>query len=187
MESSSVSNLRFWVLSALFAALTAVGAQIRIPMVPIPITLQTLFVLLAGGFLGARWGAVSQIFYLFLGFAGLPVFAGESGLMVFLSPTIGYLLAFPFAAFFCGSLIHGNVKKSVGALILVYFLGTFVILGVGVFGLYVIQNLYLKTVFSIKELFFSGMIIFLPGELLKVLLAAVATQRIPVHRAGGIW
>jgi len=171
------------VLSALFAALTAVGAQIRIPMVPIPITLQTLFVLLAGGFLGARWGAISQIFYLFLGLAGLPVFAGESGPMVLLSPTIGYLLAFPLAAFFCGSLIHGNLRKSTGSLILVYFLSAFIILGLGVVGLYVIQNLYLKTVFSIKELFFSGMIIFLPGELLKVVLAAMATQRIPVRQA----
>jgi len=174
----SSSNLRFWVLSALFAALTAVGAQIRLPMVPVPVTLQTLFVFLAGGFLGARWGVISQIFYLVLGFAGIPVFAGESGPMVFLSPTIGYLLAFPLAAFFCGVFIHRTVEQSMGYLVLIYSMSAFIILSLGVLGLYVIQALYLKTAFSVTKLFVTGMIIFLPGELLKVLLSAWLTRRL---------
>ena len=174
----SSSKIRFWVLSALFAALTAVGAQIRLPMIPVPITFQTLFVFLAGGFLGARWGAVSQLFYLFLGFSGIPVFAGESGPMVFFSPTIGYLLAFPIAAFFCGFFIYRANRPSIGYLTLIYFGGALIILGLGVFGLYVVQNIYLKTIFSAKQLFLSGMIIFLPGELLKVLISALATKRL---------
>lgn len=172
-------GIRPWIWAALFAALTAVGAQIRIPMVPVPVTFQTFFVYLAGGFLGARWGAVSQIFYLLLGLVGLPVFAGESGLMVLFSPTIGYLLSFPLAAFLCGKWVLK--EKSVAFVAAVYFLGSLVILLVGVLGIFVIQNLYLKIPFSAPELFFSGMIIFLPGELLKVFLAAVATQRLSRH------
>ncbi|NOY76690.1 MAG: biotin transporter BioY [Calditrichaeota bacterium] len=156
-------------------------------MIPVPVTLQTLFVFLAGGFLGARWGAISQLFYLFLGFAGLPVFAGESGPMVFLSPTIGYLLAFPLAALFCGVFIHRGAEKSWGYLLLIYSTSALLILSLGVAGLYLIQALYLKTVFTVTQLFVTGLIIFLPGELLKVLLSAWLTRRLGRHAlAGGL-
>jgi biotin transport system substrate-specific component len=89
------------------ALLTAVGAQITIPLLPVPFTLQTLFVLLSGAFLGARKGAAAQVAYLAAGAAGLPVFAGFSGTALhLLGPTGGYLLAFPGAAFLAGWFIH---------------------------------------------------------------------------------
>ena len=73
------SSELFWIVS--FAILTAIGAQLTIPVKPVPFTLQVLFVLLAGALLGAKNGAYSQLLYLALGVTGLPVFAqtGEGG------------------------------------------------------------------------------------------------------------
>ncbi len=85
----------------LFAAATAVGARIAVPLgfTPVPMTLQTFVVLLAGALLGPRAGAASQLTYLAVGAAGVPVFAaGGAGLPWLLGPTGGYLLAFPLAA-----------------------------------------------------------------------------------------
>lgn len=94
-----------WIGS--FALLTAVGAQIIIPTLPVPFTLQTFFVLLSGALLGARKGAAAQLTYLTLGAIGLPVFAGFSGsILRFIGPTGGYLIAFPVAAFITGYLMH---------------------------------------------------------------------------------
>ena len=85
----------------LFATATAVGARIAVPLgfTPVPMTLQTLFVLLSGAMLGPWAGAASQLAYLAFGAAGVPVFAaGGAGLPWLLGPTGGYLLAFPLAA-----------------------------------------------------------------------------------------
>ena len=98
----------FWIFS--FTILTAVAAQISIPVKPVPFTLQTLMVGLAGAFLGSKKGAYSQLLYLALGVAGLPVFAptpdGYFGAAALFGPTGGYLLAFPFAAFAAGYLVE---------------------------------------------------------------------------------
>ena len=94
----------FWI--TLFAAATAMGARVEIPHEPVPYTLQTLFVLLAGAFLGARNGALSQVLYLAAGVLGAPVFSsGSFGIDKLLGPTGGYLLAFPIAAAIVGYLV----------------------------------------------------------------------------------
>jgi biotin transport system substrate-specific component len=91
----------FWVIT--FSILTAIGAQIEIPNQPVPYTLQTFFVLLAGALLGKRNGAASMGLYLTLGAIGMPVFSGGAfGLSRILGPTGGYLLSFPIAAFVVG-------------------------------------------------------------------------------------
>ena len=89
---------RVAVLAALFAALTAVGAQIRIPFPLVPLTLQTPFVLAAGLVLGPRGGMWAMGLYLLMGLFGLPVFAGAGGPQVVLLPTFGFLLGFVGAA-----------------------------------------------------------------------------------------
>ena len=89
--------------ASLMAALTAVSAYVTLPIGPVPITMQTCFVLLSGAVLGSRWGAGSQIVYVCLGLAGIPVFAGGmSGPGVVLSPTFGYIAGFVLAAFLTG-------------------------------------------------------------------------------------
>jgi len=110
--SSVRESTIFWVLS--FSILTAISAQISIPIKPVPFTLQTMIVLLAGAFLGAKNGAYSQVLYIFLGAIGLPVFAqtadGTMGLARLIGPTGGYLLAFPVAAYIVGYLTEKNQK-----------------------------------------------------------------------------
>ncbi|HKB86301.1 MAG TPA: biotin transporter BioY [Ignavibacteriaceae bacterium] len=100
----------FWIFS--FTLLTAVAAQISIPVKPVPFTLQTLMVGLSGAFLGAKKGAYTQLLYLSLGVIGLPVFAptadGFYGFASLFGPTGGYLLAFPLAAFAAGYIVEKN-------------------------------------------------------------------------------
>jgi biotin transport system substrate-specific component len=88
-----------------FAVTMAISANIflYIPVTPVPITLQTLTVLLSGIFLGSKFASLSQIQYLLLGITGLPVFAGfKSGINVLSGPTGGYLIGFIFAAYITG-------------------------------------------------------------------------------------
>lgn len=88
-----------------FALLIALCAQVAVPMVPVPMTLQTFAVLLAGAMLGGGWGAAAVLLYLLLAALGLPVLVeGGSGLERFTGPTAGYLFAFPLAALIAGEL-----------------------------------------------------------------------------------
>ena len=110
--SSVKESELFWVVS--FSILTAISAQVSIPIEPVPFTLQTMVVLLAGAFLGAKNGAYSQVLYIFLGAIGLPVFAqtadGTMGFARLISTTGGYLLAFPVAAYLVGLMTERNQK-----------------------------------------------------------------------------
>ncbi len=92
-----------------FAALIAVCSLIAVTVavVPVPITLQTFAVLLAGIVLGPKRGGLAVLLYLLVGFAGLPVFAGgSSGFASFASPSVGYLLSFPVAAIVAGAVVR---------------------------------------------------------------------------------
>jgi biotin transporter BioY len=102
---------RGMIYASMFGALTAIGALISIPLQPVPVTLQTLFLYLAGSLLGGRVGALSQIIYVILGVIGLPVFSGgKAGLGVFLGPTGGYLLGFIAGAFVTGKIVEAREK-----------------------------------------------------------------------------
>jgi biotin transport system substrate-specific component len=135
LAHSGLFTQSLWIVG--FAAATALGARFEIPHYPVPYTLQTLVVLLAGAFLGARNGAISQFLYLGAGLVGLPVFAGGAmGLARLIGPTGGYLLAFPLAAFIAGSLSARGTSLawltlSFGVSLLVVFVsGTLYLFGV---------------------------------------------------------
>lgn len=87
-------NVRQLVLAALFAALTAVGAFLKLPVSVVPITLQVFFVFLAGLSLPPHAALLSVAAYLVTGLAGVPVFTGGGGVSYALTPTFGYLLSF---------------------------------------------------------------------------------------------
>jgi biotin transport system substrate-specific component len=118
----------FWMLT--FVILTAIGAQIEIPVRPVPFTLQTFFVLMAGALLGKRMGTASMILYVILGILGLPVFSGgTTGVARIMGPTGGYLLSFPVVAFLTGYLTEQRkeywwllVSMTAGALVY-FFMG----------------------------------------------------------------
>jgi biotin transport system substrate-specific component len=109
-----------------FALLTCLSAKVSVPlpMTPVPGTLQTLAVLLAGAFLGARAGAASQASYIFMGMAGLPVFAlPGSGPGYLLGPTGGYLVGFIAAAFVVGSVLQNSGRRRVLVAATAFLLG----------------------------------------------------------------
>jgi biotin transport system substrate-specific component len=155
----------------IFAALTILGAKFEIPTQPVPFTLQTLFVLLSGAFLGKKDGAICQILYLLVGAAGVPVFAGPiAGFMKLLGPTGGYLIAFPIAAYFTGLLMEqkGGILRSFISM----FVGFFIIFTLGIF------HLNIFYVHDINASLMSGLVIFSVWEFVKIVSAAMITGTI---------
>ncbi len=122
------------ILYALFAALTAVCSMISIPLpfTPVPINLATLSVFLAGGLLGSKGGAVSQLVYVLLGAIGLPVFAGFTGGFGHITgPTGGYIIGYVSAAWLTGFMVeklgqgyYKNIISMTAGLAVCYLLGT---------------------------------------------------------------
>src|SRR6266446_1172787 len=95
-----------------FSLLTALAAQVVIPIGPVPITGQTFAVLLTGALLGSRLGAMAMVAYLIEGASGLPFFyGGHGGITHLLGPTAGYLIAFPAAAFITGAFAENGWDK----------------------------------------------------------------------------
>ena len=95
----TATRTRSMVYCALFTALIAVGAFIRVPVPVVPFTLQYLFTMLAGLLLGSRRGAVSVAVYVLLGLAGLPIFTEGGGLGYIFKPSFGYLVGFCVGAY----------------------------------------------------------------------------------------
>jgi biotin transport system substrate-specific component len=163
------------VYIALFAAITAVlGLVPAIQVGPVPITAQTLGVMLAGAILGARRGFLSQLLFLVLVAIGLPLLAsGHGGLAAFTGPSAGYLISWPIAAFVVGLLTErfwGRYNLAWGILANVVG-GILVIYAIGVPVLAAIANL------SPEAAIVSGALPFLIGDGIKaVLAAAIAVQ-----------
>lgn len=154
------------------AALTAVAAQIAIPMWPVPITGQTFAVLLVGAVLGATRGALSMITYFSLGAAGLPVFTGGVAGITF-GTTFGYLVGFIAAAAVVGWFSQLNWHKKVSGVIASFAIGNAVIY---LFGLpwlaYALSNLNLAS--DVVSVLVAGLVPFLVGDVIKIALAAAA-------------
>jgi biotin transport system substrate-specific component len=150
-----------------FIILTSLGAFVRIPLpfTPVPVTLQTFFVLLSGLFLG-NLGAVSQVSYILLGAAGMPIFSGAgNGLFYLCGPTAGYMLGFVLAALFI-SRFKEYAKDNFFLLFAVLCIADLILLSCGV--------IWLKVVFGfhLKKLLLIGFMPFLPGDLAKAAFAA---------------
>lgn len=152
----------------LFVLLTALGAFIRLPLpfTPVPVTLQTLFVLLAGAFLGCGWGASAMGVYLLIGACGIPVFAGAScGLLYLLGPTGGYLLGFVVGAWIIGCVIGSSAAPSWRRILSGIIVAVLAIYALG------ITQLMLWGRWTLAQAIYLGFLPFLPGELLKIVAA----------------
>src|SRR5665647_1201755 len=162
------SSLRRMVYAAMFGAMTAIGAFIVIPLQPVPISLQSLFCGLAGILLGGYTGALSQVVYVLLGIIGLPVFAGgKAGLGTLFGPTGGYLIGFIIAAFVIGKMVEVRREPGLIWMGLALVVGNLVIYALGV-----LQLSFVADISLIKSLL-VGVIPFLPGDLLKLVAAAM--------------
>ena len=174
-------SARKLVYTALLAALTAVGAFIRIPIGISVITLQFLFTAMAGVLLGPGGGALSQGVYVALGLVGLPIFTAGGGFGYVLQPSFGFLLGLIPAAAVIGVLSRRS--SSPVRLALACGAGLAVLYAVGVPYIALILNGYLGKGISAPALLWSGMLIYLPGDAAKIavtaLLCPVLRRRIP--------
>ncbi|MDI6766834.1 MAG: biotin transporter BioY [Bacteroidota bacterium] len=169
IENQNVVTQALWATA--FAILTGIGAQIEIPHHPVPYTLQTFFVLLAGAVLGKRNGAISMAMYLTAGIMGAPIFSNFGfGIAKIIGPTGGYLMSFPIAAFVVGYLLQqrSNIVWSFVSM----FIGLFVIFSLG--------TLHLNLVYfhNWSESIASGFLIFSWWDGVKLIAAAAIANQL---------
>ncbi len=165
-------------LVSMFAALTAVGAFIKIPIPYIPFTLQFFFVILAGLLLGSRLGLLSQVIYIAVGLSGLPVFASGGGIGYVAQPTFGYLLGFAAAAFVAGWLKEKYSKDSVAFYFICCVAGLALVYVMGALYLYFVMNYIAGTAFSAKQTLWFGVILCLPGDLALCAVASSVVHKV---------
>ena len=166
------------VYTALFAALTAAGAFLRIPLGVSSITLQFLFTAMAGVLLGAGCGALSQAVYVALGLIGLPIFTTGGGFAYVLQPTFGFLLGLIPSALVIGLITRKSRRPLRIILACAAGLATLYAVGLPYMGL--ILNVYLGKGWSLGRLLRDGMLLFLPGDALKIAVAAILFPKLSV-------
>ena len=154
-----------------FSLLTALCAQIRIPLgfTPVPITGQTFAVLLSGAVLGSRMGAASQLLYVVMGAAGLPFYAGgNGGWEAATGATMGYLIGFTAAAYAVGYLAEQRQDRRFATSVGAFLTGNLVIYALGVPWLMYTQS------WGLVDGVALGLAPFIIGDTIKILLAAAA-------------
>ena len=153
--------------------LTAIAAQISVPLpfTPVPFTFQPMIVLVGAAALGSRLGMSSQILYLALGIAGLPLFAASpilpQGAARLLGPTGGYLMAYPFAAFVAGSLAERGFDRRYLTAVVAMACGLAVVFAGGILWLTLASSSH-----GLRAALATGFYPFIAADLLKLLAAA---------------
>ena len=178
MENQSMTNsaarsamtTRDMAFTAVFAVLIAVGAFIRIPVPVVPFTLQLLFTMSAGIFLGPKYGALSIGLYLILGLAGLPIFTEGGG--------IGYLIGFLFGAWLTGFLVRKNRSNGFGGYLLANLAGLLVVYAFGAAYCWGILTFYTGEGIGLTSLFLYCILLPIPGDILLSILGAWLAKRI---------
>ena len=157
----------FYQLLAVIAgiAVLAVSAHIKIPFYPVPVTMQTLAVLSIGMTYGTRLGGATVLGYLGAGAAGAPVFAGGAGIAYMMGPTGGYLLGFFVAAIVLGALAERGWTRSMITTAAAMVLGNAII--------YLLGVSWLANLIGSAKAFEFGLLPFLYGDALKLVIAAV--------------
>lgn len=165
-------------LTALFAAIIAVAAFIRIPAGPVPLTLQSTAVLLCGYCLGAGRGSSATLLYTAIGLAGLPVFTGGGGPAYLISPTFGYILGFTACAFTTGVLARINRGNSAVTAYFIMLAGLAALYIPGVLWLFVTLRYVSGAPASAAAILQTGLIIPFVGDLVKTIPAALIAVKI---------
>ena len=168
--------IKYIFIALLGSILLAISSKIKIPFYPVPMTMQTFVVLLIGISFGWRLGVATICLYILEGIIGLPVFSGTPekgiGLAYFMGPTMGYLIGFIFAGYLAGKFIYDNN----------YFFN-FLKLTFAISFIYILGMLWLGTLIGWdKPIFELGAKPFLLAELLKILIATIAINKIKKFR-----
>lgn len=172
------STTRNNILTALFVALIAVGAFIRVPVPVVPFTLQFLFTMLAGLLLGARRGSVAVVVYIFLGLAGLPIFTLGGGPGYVLQPSFGYIIGFAVAAYATGYVAHRGQDVTWRRLLIANFFGLGIVYLFGLIYYFLISQYYLGTPVGLWPLFLYGFVLAVPGDVVLCILGAIVGKRL---------
>lgn len=163
---------------SLFTALICVSSYIKIDLPSVPITAQSLAIMLAAGVLDTRQAVLSIFTYLLLGAVGVPVFSGgAAGLPIILGKTGGYLIGFLF-----GAIVISLLKGKKNSLIRLGFAN--IIGGIVVVDLLGAVWFSIVTGMSVLQSFIVGALVFIPGDLVKAVIAAVITVRINKQLSG---
>lgn len=182
-------KIKSMVLISTFAVLTAVGARLTVPLPVIPFTLQTLFAMLAGLVLGPKKGAASQLLYMAMGLAGIPVFTSVCGPAALFSPSFGYIVGFSLCALIGGTLRDYFRKKqgeatraALFASALSALAGVAATYAVGVAYLYAALNVWGggATFFKVLSI---GFLTTAPGDVIKAVVAAEVARRLAKYGA----
>ncbi len=176
-------SIRDMILVSMFAALIAIGAFIKIPVGPVPITLQLLFTTLAGVLLGWKLGGLSALIYMLVGIVGFPIFTGGGGISYVFNPTFGFLVAFIFGTALTGYITEKLEKLSVLKLFAACYAGLGVVYLIGVSYFYFIMNFYIGKPVSVYGAIMTCFVVFIPGDILKCALTSIAgVKLIPILR-----
>ena len=164
LTSYDISLFKKLVLLFAGVVVLAICAQLKVPFYPVPITMQTLAVMLIGFTYGARLGSSTVLVYLSLGAIGAPVFAGGAGLAYMSGPTGGYLFGFLVAVYIIGYVTEKGYGRTFISTLLLALLGTIVF--------YVFGVAWLTTILGFEKAIKFGLIPFLYGDVLKMFLLA---------------
>ena len=166
-------------MCAVFTALTAVGAFIKIPIPYMEFTLQFLFTTLAGLLLGGRYGAASVGAYVVLGLIGLPIFAEGGGLFYVLKPTFGYLIGFIIGTYVTGKIANAVPAPSMKQLLASNFAGLGIVYALGIVYFYFAKNLWIEGgAISFAMVLWYCFVLAVPGDILLCILAAMLGKRL---------
>ncbi len=166
------------ILVALFTALIAVGAFIKIPVPYVPMTLQLMFTNLAALMLGARLGALSSLVYLIIGLLGIPIFTKGGGPWYILQPTFGYLVAFVIGAYVAGKIVEKSREKNLEVYLLASLVNILIVYSLGfLYGVFII-NVYLGKGVAIKNLIPAFVLTPLPGDIITLTLSSAMVNRL---------
>ena len=164
--------VKFLFITLLGSIALAISSKIKIPFYPVPMTMQTLVVLMIGIGFGWKLGIATISLYLFEGIIGLPVFSGTPekgiGLIYFTGPTMGYLIGFLPAVFFAGLLKVNYKYNFIHRFILNFILYTFSVSFIYLFGL-----IWLTNFVPVEKIWMVGAVPFLLAELLKISILTV--------------
>ena len=177
-------SLREMILCAMFVAVVAAGAFIRIPVGTDVYTLQFLFTLLAGLLLGARLGATAVATYVLLGLVGVPVFASGGGPGYVLQPTFGYLIGFILQAWYCGAAARRLSARNFKRLLAINGVGMAIVYVIGISYFYFVSNYVIDAPIAVwPVIFYCGILQVVPDFLLCVAAAGLAVRL----EHAGVW